>query len=79
MSSASPPHTDQVSQEDSVSIKDVLDSTPQNVNPLTKEGSKKLLKDSTNATLSCNNPILVRVDKIEKEKLEFEGEKPQET
>ena len=45
----SPPHVDQVSQQDSIQIKDVLCNYAYNINPLTTDYFKKILKDSTMA------------------------------
>ena len=50
-SSASPPHANKLSQQDSIIIKDVLDNTYENVNPLTDDDLNKLKQDSTNAML----------------------------
>ena len=45
----SPPHVDQVSQQESIQIKDVLCNYAYNINPLTADYFKKILKDSTMA------------------------------
>ena len=45
----SSPHVDQVSQQDSIQIKDVLCNYAYNINPLTADYFKKILKDSTMA------------------------------
>ena len=66
VSSANPPNTNQVSQWDSMLIKDVLDTSEKNVNPLTEEDLKKILIDYTTTTQLCTHPILGRVEKIEK-------------
>ena len=79
VSSANPPHTNQVSQWDSMLIKDVLDTSKKNVNPLTKEDLKKILIEYTIKTQLCTHPVLVRVEKIEKVELASIREKPQET
>lgn len=80
MSSVSPTHTEHESQRDSVVIiKDFVDNSTQNINPLIEANLKKILKNSTTTTQLYTNPILVRLDEIEKEKLASTGEKPQET
>ena len=76
VSSAIPPHTNQVSQWDSMLIKDVLDTSEKNVNPLTEEDLKKILIDYTTTTQLCTHPVLVRVEKIEKVELGSIREKP---
>lgn len=59
MPSASP-------QEDIVKVKDVFDTTSQNINPLKKEDMQKILIDSTTKAQLCSRPVLVSVDEIEK-------------
>ena len=68
MSSASPLHANQESQQDSVIIMDVHDNISQNVNPLIDDDLKKLQQDSTNANIPCIALALVRVDEINKER-----------
>ena len=51
-----------------ISIKDVSDNVPQNINPLIEEDIKKILLDSTTKAQLCSHPILVSVDELKKEK-----------
>ena len=75
VSSANPPHTNQVSQWDSMLIKDVIDTSEKNVNPLTKEDLKKILIDYTTTTQLCTHPVLVSIENIEKVEVGFIREK----
>lgn len=56
-------------QENIVQVKDVSDTIIQNINPLIEEDMKNILIYSTTKEQLCSHPILVSVDKIEKEKL----------
>ena len=53
-------------QANTIKIKDVFESTIQNINPLTKEDLQKILIDSNTKSQLCNHTILVNVDEIEK-------------
>ena len=79
MPSDGTPCVEKVSQHDSIKIKDVPDNLGYNINLLIEEDLIKTLKDSTTTTQLCSKPILVRVDEIDKEDLEFVGENSQET
>lgn len=48
-----------------VIIKDIADNLSHNINTLTEENLYKILKNTTKEKL-CTNPIIVRVDEIEK-------------
>ena len=75
----SPPHTTDTPAE-VVKIKDVVDTTSQNINPLTAEDLTKILDQETKQAQLCDNPIVVSVEELQKtvDKVK-EGEvKPQE-
>lgn len=79
VSSVNPPHIDQVSQQESVQIKDVPDNSSQKINPLTEEDLKNILKNSTTIAQLCSKPILVRVDEIQNVEVASAGEQPKDT
>lgn len=68
-----------MSQQDSIQIKDFPDNFAQNINPLTDDDIKKILKDSTMVAKLCSNPLLVRTNKIEKVEVATVGEKQIDT
>ena len=47
-------------------VKDVSDSTPQNINPLTIEDLNKILDQSTQQARLCENVVLVSVEEYQK-------------
>ena len=61
----SPPHDTSMPAE-AIIVKDVLDSSAQNINPLTTEDLKKILDQSTLQARLCENPVLVSVDELQK-------------
>ena len=58
------PHHDTITLIDIVIVKDILDNSAQNINPLTAKDLKKILDQSTLQAQLCNNPILVSVDEL---------------
>ena len=60
----SPPHT--ITPANATKIKDVVDTSCQNINPLTAEDLSKILDQSTQATRLSKSPILVSVDELQK-------------
>ena len=48
-------------------MKDVLDKSPQNINPLTIEDFKKIFDQSTLQARLCEHLVLVTMDEIQKE------------
>ena len=74
-----PPHSP-ITPVEKIKIKDVVDTSCQNINPLTIEDLTKILDQATKHAQLCENPILVSVEELQKlvEKIK-EGEvKPQE-
>ena len=61
----SPPHST-ITLAETIKIKDVVDTSCQNINPLTIEDLTKILDQSTQATRLCTSPILVYVDELQK-------------
>lgn len=61
----SPPHVT-ITPADTITVKDVLDISTQNINPLTAEDLTKILDQSTQQAKLCTNPILVSVDELQK-------------
>ena len=61
----SPPHSP-ITPVETIKIKDVVDTSCQNINPLTAEDLSKILDQSTQATKLCTIPILVSVDELQK-------------
>ena len=57
----SPPHTTLV---ETITIKDVPDTTSQNVNPLTIEDLKKILHQTSLQAQLCENSVLVSVEEL---------------
>ena len=49
-----------------IKIKDVIDTSCQNINPLTIDDLTKILDQSTQVARLCSSPILVSVDELEK-------------
>ena len=47
-------------------MKDVIDTSCQNINPLTIEDLSKILDQSTQQACLCTNPVLVSVDELNK-------------
>ena len=65
MSSMSPPHDTRTPIE-TITVKNVPNSSPQNINPLTVEDLKKILEKPTLQVRLCQNPILVNVNELQK-------------
>ena len=61
----SPPHAT-ITPIESIKIKDVIDTSCQNINPLTAEDLTKILDQSTQETRLCTSQILVSVDEFQK-------------
>ena len=72
----SPPHAT-ITPIESIKIKDVIDTSFQNINPLTKEDLTKILDQSTQALRLCSSPILVSVDELQKSVVESKEVKVQ--
>ena len=47
-------------------IKDVVDTSSQNINPLPTEDLTKILDQATHHAQLCENPILVSVEELQK-------------
>ena len=60
----SPLHT--ITPTETIKIKDVTDTSSQNINPLTVEDLSKILDQSTQLAQLCSSPILVSVDELQK-------------
>ena len=65
MLATSPPH-DTSTPAKTIIVKDVPDSSSQNINPLNVEDLKKILDQSTLQARLCENPILVSVEELQK-------------
>ena len=65
MSPPSPPHVT-ITPTDTIIIKDVLDNSAMNINPLTTEDLSKILHQSTLQAQLCTHPILVSVYELQK-------------
>ncbi len=65
LSPPSSPHSP-TTPEKIIKIKDVVDTTCQNINPLTATDLTKILDQTTLQTQLCTNPILVSVDNLQK-------------
>ena len=61
----SPPHST-ITAAKIIKIKDVVDTSYQNIKPLTIEDLTKILDQSTQAARLCTSPILVSVDELQK-------------
>ena len=61
----SPPHST-ITPTKIIKIKDVIDISCQNINPLTVEDLTKILDQSTQVARLCSSPILVSVDELQK-------------
>ena len=59
----SPPHST-ITPTKKIKIKDVFDTSCQNINPLTIEDLTKILDQSTQQARLCSSPILVSVDEL---------------
>ena len=59
----SPPYT---SPTEEVIVKDVTETVPQNINPLTIEDLKKILDQSIDKATFCKNIILVSEEEYQK-------------
>ena len=75
----SPPHVATPPAE-SVIVKDVPNTSGQNINPLTVEDLKKILHQTTFQSELCSNPVLVSVEELQKAMVEITKTKvnPQE-
>ena len=58
----SPPHT--ITPTETINIKDVADTSCQNINPSIVEDLSKILDQSTQLAQLCSSPILVSVDEL---------------
>ena len=72
----SPPHST-ITPTEIIKIKDVVDTSCQNINPLTAEDLTKILDQSTQETRLCSSPILVSVDELQKSVVETKEVKVQ--
>ena len=63
LSPPSPPHAI-ITPVEFVKIKDVVETSTTNINPLIAEDLAKILDQSTLATKLCSNVILVNVDEL---------------
>ena len=61
----SPPHST-VTPTKIIKIKDVVDTTCQNINPLTRKDLSKILDQSTQQERLCSSPILVSIKELQK-------------
>lgn len=61
----SPPHAT-ITPVEIIKIKDVINTSCQNINPLTVEDLTKILDQSTQATRLCSSQILVSIDELQK-------------
>ena len=61
----SPPHSP-ITPIETIKIKDVVDTSCQNINPLTVEDLSKILDQSTQLAQFFSSPILVSVDELQK-------------
>ena len=59
----SPPHST-ITPTEKIKIKDVTDTSSQNINPLTTEDLSKILDQSTQLAQLCSSPIMVSVDEL---------------
>ena len=59
----SPPH-DTSTPVEAIIVKNVPDTTPQNINPLTVEDLKKILNQSAQQTRLCENLVLFNVEEF---------------
>ena len=62
---SSPPHAT-ITPVETIKIKDVIETSCQNINPLTTKDLTKILDQSMQATRLCSSPILVNVDELQK-------------
>ena len=63
MLALSPPH-DTNTPIDTITLKDIPNSSAHNINPLTIEDLKKILDQSTLQARLCENPVMVSVDEL---------------
>lgn len=61
----SPPHTISTPTVN-VTIKDVIDTSGQNINPLTVEDLKRILHQKTLQSQLCTSPVLVSVEELQR-------------
>ena len=61
----SPPHAT-ITPEETIIVKDIIDTSCQNINPLTTKDLSKILDQSTQQARLGTNPILVSIDEIHK-------------
>ena len=61
----SPPHAT-ITPVETMIVKDVIDTSCQNINPLNIEDLSKILDQSTQQAQLCTNPVLVSVDELQK-------------
>ena len=75
----SPPHSTFTPTE-TITIKDVTNTSGQNINPLTAEDLSKILDQLTHQAQLCTSPILVSVEELQKsvDKLKESQVPPQE-
>ena len=70
----SPPHVTPM-PVDSMIVQDVLDTSGQNINPLTIEDLKKILHQTSLQAQLCTNLILVSLEELQKLVVEITKEK----
>ena len=76
---SNPPHSTELPKE-MVQIKDVVDTSSQDIDPLTTEDLTKILDQETHQAQLCTNPILVNIEELQKlvDKAKKGEVKPQE-
>ena len=60
------PHHVAITPTETITVKDVTNTSFQNINPLTTKDLSKILDQSTQKDRLCTNPVLVSVDVIQK-------------
>ena len=61
----SPPHAT-ITLAEIIEIEDFIDTSCQNINPLTTEDLSKILHQSTQQAQLCTSPVLVSVDELQR-------------
>ena len=61
----SPPHAT-ITPTETIIVKDVIDTSRQNINPLTTKDLSKILDQSTLQACLCTNPVLINIDELNK-------------
>ena len=62
-----------------MTIEDILDNTTHNINALSEDNINKLQHESTNTSIPCTNPILVRIDEFQTNEIASTEEQQQNT